>query len=39
MRTSLALLFVLTAPAAAQVPATDIFVATLKIAKGPGGTA
>jgi len=31
---------VLLAPAAAaQVPATDIFVATLKVTKGPGGTA
>ncbi len=39
MRTCLLLLLALAAPAAAQVPATDIFVATLKVAKGPGGTA
>jgi hypothetical protein len=39
MRTLLLLLVVLAAPAAAQVPATDIFVATLNVTKGPGGTA
>lgn len=39
MRASLLLLAALAAPAAAQVPATDIFVATLKVTKGPGGTA
>ena len=39
MRTPLLLLVVLAAPAAAQVPATDIFVATLKVTKGAGGTA
>ncbi len=39
MRTPLLLLVALAAPAAAQVPATDIFVATLKVTKGPGGTA
>jgi hypothetical protein len=39
MRTRLLLLLALAAPAAAQVPATDIFVATLKVTKGPGGTA
>jgi hypothetical protein len=33
------LLVVLAAPAAAQVPATDIFVATLKVTKSPGGAA
>ncbi|HYR31114.1 MAG TPA: hypothetical protein VEO93_04280 [Gemmatimonadales bacterium] len=39
MRPSLLVLFVLTAPAAAQVPATDIFVATLKVTLGPNGAA
>jgi hypothetical protein len=39
MHTSLLVLFVLTAPAAAQVPATDIFVATLKVTTGPSGAA
>ena len=41
MRTPLWLLVVLAAPspAAAQIPATDIFVATLKVTKGPGGAA
>lgn len=39
MRTPLLFLVLLAAPAAAQVPATDIFVATLKVTKGPGGAA
>jgi len=39
MRAPLLLFFVLTAPAAAQVPATDIYVATLKVTKAPDGTA
>jgi len=39
MRTPLLLLVALAAPAAAQLPATDIFVATLKVTKGAGGTA